>query len=243
MEIQASLFSVWNVFFFLELYGAVRITNPQYRSIRLFLGFCALRSAILFALSGDIQAYWDLGWFTKEIEMVWLALIAGQVVSFVNPRFRLPMRLPAFGIATLSFHYLWAKGWPFRATPLEMQTLQQSCQLLILATVVIGCGLVLQTVNLRLAASVATLAASGLVSAQSFLAGNFHPTAATAIWILGLLLLLTAVTGISRSLGSHEGLAQSESRRPALSEASESMPTDEAYLPEWTTWPCHTRIQ
>lgn len=235
MEIQASLFSIWNVFFFLELYGALRITNPKYRSIRLFLAFCALRSAILFILLDDKQAYWDFGWATKEIEMIWLALIASKVAGWTDERFEKPMRLPAFGIAAFAFHNLWTKGWPFYSEGVQMQIFQKDAQMLILVTVLVGCFLLLRTIDLRLTAAVATLAASGLISAQSFLAGHFLPNVATAVWIAGLGALLIALKGTPRQLDTFPAQESHTPQSQWLSQNLESTPIPESWPSrEWT---------
>jgi hypothetical protein len=239
---ESSVYVIWNVFFFLELLGVKLIVQPEFRTVRFFLAFCALRDVVLFTVGGHTQAYWDIGWTSKQIEMVWLAWIAGHISSLSAGRFEWPMRVPSIGVAALSILNL-----PFWAAPEQMHTYQWHCQIIIIGTVLIGCVLTVERRHLRIAASVAILAASGLVSAATFLAGHYAPTVATLTWIIGLSALLAALKGnpeicgkrLSRFAASVGGQAQ-----PPSEPTSESTPKSESSpLQEWTAWPCHTQVQ
>lgn len=202
MVFSSSVYVLWAVLFVLELAGIKYITQPQFRIIRWLLAFCALRDMLLLAIHSNTQAYWDAGWLTKEVEMIWLALVAGKLLSLASGRFFWPAKVPGIGIALLCLYRMVRQSWPFLATPQQMQNLQWHCQVLILGTLLIGCLLSIERKHLELAGSVAILALSGLVSAVSFGTGNYAPQTATATWAIGLFVLLAAVKGMSGSCGT-----------------------------------------
>lgn len=190
MAFDSITYSLWAVFVVLELAGVRYITNPQLRTIRWFLAFCALRDVLLFAVHRNMQAYWDLGWTSKQVELVWLALIGGHLASLSAGRFERPFRIPAFGVAVLSVFNL-----PYYSTPALMHDYQWHAQIIILGTVLIGCVLSIERRHLEIAAAMAILALSGIVSAVSFLQGNFSPRTASAVWVAGLCILVVAAKG------------------------------------------------
>lgn len=239
MELNSFGYVIWNVFLFLELLGVKRITQPKFRTIRWFLGFCALRDISLFIIDGHRQLYWDVGWASKQIEMIWLAWIAGYIASLDSPKYEWPMRIPALGVAIISLSNL-----PFYATAERMQEYQFHAQLIVIVTVLIACLLTIRRAQFSLAGGVAALAGSGLVSAVMFAAGNSSSMVASLIWIGGLILTLTALKAnpacpcISRPQIPDERIGQ------ASGQSLSSTPEAEAeHWKEWIYAPYHRLIQ
>jgi len=187
MAFDSLTYGIWGISFVLTLAGIKYITQPQFRLIRWMLAFCALRDVVLFIVHRNTQAYWDIGWYSKQIELIWLAFIAGSLASASAGRFERPFRIPAFGVAVLSL-----LNSPYRATGAAMEDYHWHCQIIILATVLIGCLFSIERKNLEIAGSVALLGASGLVSAVSYVTGNYSPRVAASIWAVGLFVLLAA---------------------------------------------------
>lgn len=204
MTIDSSYFAVWTVFTFLEAFGIAYIRNPELKPIRLFLVFCVLRDTILLLVAHSVQAYWDIGWTGKEIELVWLAGIAGSIIQPGRA-----WRLPAFTIAAMCFDAFWRNGWPYWAVNIEdaqyltmhMHEIQRTACGIILGTLLIGAALILKRKQLPLAAAVAILTACDILSAQSYLSGQFAPKVASAVWVVGLGTLLVASKAHPQSLG------------------------------------------
>lgn len=239
MALNSFDYVIWNVFLFLELLGVKRITQPKFRTIRWFLGFCALRDISLFIIDGHRQLYWDVGWASKQIEMVWLAWIAGYVASLNSGKYEWPMRIPALGVTIISLFNL-----PFYATAERMQEYQLHAQLIVIVTVLIACLLTIRHADLQLAAGVAVLAGSGLISAVTFAAGKFSPTVASLIWIAGLLVTLTALKGTSVPSCILESPSQDECKRHSSGQSLVSTPEGEAeHWKEWIHAPYHRLIQ
>lgn len=239
MELNSFGYVIWNVFLFLELLGVKRITQPKFRTIRWFLGFCALRDISLFIIDGHRQLYWDVGWTSKQIEMIWLAWIAGYIASIDSGKYEWPMRIPALGVAVISLLNL-----PFYATAEQMQQYQYHAQLIIILTILVACLLTIRENQIQLAGAVAALAGSGLVSALMFLAGRYSPTVASLIWIAGLLLMLTALKGTSVPFCIPESPAPDECKRHSSGQSLVSTP--EAEAERWREWihaPYHRLIQ
>jgi hypothetical protein len=239
---ESSIYVIWNVFFFLELLGVKYIVQPEFRTVRFFLAFCALRDVLLFTVGGHTQAYWDIGWTAKQIEMVWLAWIAGYISSLSAGKYEWPMRVPSIGVAVMSLMNL-----PFYQTAEQMHTYQWHCQLIIIGTVLIGCLLTIERRHLQIAASVGILAGSGLLSAVTFVTGHYSPLSATLLWIVGLSALLAALKGNPETCGKRLfrcAASVGEQTRLPSEPASDSTPErGSSPLQEWTAWPCHTQVQ
>lgn len=197
MNLDSSSYTIWAVFTFLEAFGIAYIRNPELKPIRLFLVFSVLRHAILLMESHSVQAYWDIGWTCKEIELVWLAGIAGRIIQPGRA-----WRLPAFTVAVVCFDALWRNGWPYWAVnTADLHYLQRTCSIVILGTLLIGAILILERKQLPLAGAVAILVSADMISAQSYLAGSFSPKVASVVWATGLCILAVASKAHPQSLG------------------------------------------
>lgn len=216
MTIDSSYFAIWAIFTFLETFGIVYIKNPELKSIRPFLVFCVLRDTILLLAAHSVQTYWDIGWTCKEIELVWLAWIAGSIIQPGRA-----WRLPAFAIAAMCFDAFWRNGWPYWSeSPLtltaDLHQIQRTSCVIILGTLVIGAALILQKKQLPLVAAVAILTACDMLSAQSYLSGYFAPKVASVVWVGGLGILVAVSKAHPQSL----------ELQPAGFERRESEPLD-----------------
>jgi len=214
MILDSSYYTIWAVFTFLEAFGIAYIRNPELKPIRLFLVFSVLRHAILLVEAHSVQAYWDIGWTTKEIELIWLALIAGSLIQRGRA-----WRLPAFSIAMVCFDALWRMGWPYwTADASNLHQLQRTSCIIILGTLLIGAIFVLERKQLPLAGAVALLAGADMVSAQSYLVGYFAPKVASVVWVVGLCTLVAAAKAHPRFLELRlSGFARRESESPDIS--------------------------
>lgn len=246
MVFQASDYVIWMVFILLETIAFRLASKPEHRSIRAFMGLCLLRDFILLAWSCHLKPYWAICWIGNEVEWVALAGIAGGMMGKTRP-----WRVPAFAIAALCFHYAWTDKWPIYAQPEEIFHLERNCSLIILGTLLVGALFIFERSQLRLAAAIAILTASSAISAQSYLMGNYSPLSATGAWVVGLIVLATAVKANAEPLhnrlcalrASACGTTDNQTGN-RQSEMSEAMPLSGSLrLPELSVLPCRTPIQ
>ncbi len=246
MVFQASDYVIWMVFILLETIAYRLASKPEHRSIRAFMGLCLVRDFILLAWSCHAKPYWAISWIGNELEWVALAGIVGGMIGKTRP-----WRFPAFVIAALCFHYAWTEKWPIYAKPEEMFHLERNCSLIILGTLLVGALFIFGTQQLRLAVALAILTASSAISAQSYLMGNYSPTSATVVWVVGLAALATAVKANAEPLHSrlHALRAAASCTTDNHSDLQQSQMSGATPLsvslcsPELSVLPCRTQIQ
>lgn len=245
MAFEASDYTIWMVFILLETLALRFCSHPELKPIRYFMGLCLIRDFILLAWSCHLKDFWLGYWIGQGIELTALALIAGYMIGPSRA-----WRISGFAIAALSAHYACA-GWPITCKPEEIFHFERNCSLIILATLLIGAVFTFEKKQLPLAGAMAILALADMVSAQSFLLGNYAPRTASAVWIsaLGILVAVArAKPGRQRilvpSIQAHAAstVDNRSSREPQ--QQSEAKLEDEASrLKEWLFSPCHTQVQ
>lgn len=246
MAFEASDYTIWMVFILLETLAFRFCVQPELKPIRYFMGLCLIRDFILLAWSCHLKDFWLGYWIGQAIELTALALIAGYMIGPSRG-----WRISGFAVAALSAHYAYAKHWPVTALPEEIFHFERNCSLIILATLLIGAVFTFGRKQLPLAGAVATLALADMVSAQSFLLGNYSPRTASVVWAVGLGILVAAAKanpGYQRipspSIQARAASTIDNHSSQLLQPPSEATLLDEASrLAEWLTSPCHTQLQ
>lgn len=242
--VYSYVYGLWAVFIFLESFAVSSLRGKGLEPVRWFMIFCIFRDLLLLA-SASTQWYWDVGWVGKEIELIFLAGISGFMVKPGRA-----WRLPAATLTALFALLLVTKGWPFMIIdPADLHVLQRMACVIILGTILIGAFLIPTTKRLLLSAALVFLVGSDIVSAQSYLAGNFSPRLAAAIWVFGLCILAVALKGNVQLLPRRQpespaGLASSSSSQMSLTSEWPSEATPQADYQATLEWLLSTgRVQ
>lgn len=247
MVFEASDYAIWMVFTFLEVL-AIRFSRnkPELQPIRNLMALCLIRDFILLAWSCHLKYFWASYWISQQLELIGLALIAGMLIGKTRP-----WRFPAFTLAVMCVHYAF-QGWPITCLPEEIFHFERNCCLIIFGTLLVGGIFIWSKNQLPIACSVAILALSDMLSAQSFLMGGYSPRMASVVWVLGLLSILVAASRVApepRRNKSGETQAAAASRTDMhspreLARLLVATPTfDASQTQEWLLLPCRTQIQ
>lgn len=246
MIFQASDYVIWMVFILLETLAFRFASKPEHRPFRAFMGLCLIRDFILLTWSCHLKYYWASSWIGLELEWIAMALLAGGMIGKGRP-----WRLPAVTIAAMVLHYAWNNRWPIGAKPEEIFHFERNACIIILSTLLVGAIFTFEKHQLRLAGSMAVLAGSDMLSAQSYLLGNYSPMLASVVWIAGLGILVTGLRAAPdvrhKSVSSVQAAAAStvdtQSCLPPEPPSETRLIGVSSPLQEWTAWPCHTQVQ
>lgn len=245
MVFQASDYVIWMVFILLETLALRFANKPEHRPFRAFMALCLIRDFILLIWSCHLKYYWAICWIGLEIELVAMALLAGALIGKGRS-----WRLPAFTIAALVAHYAFTAKWPIFALPEEIFHFERNCCLIILGTLLVG-AFIVEKAQLPLVVAVAILAVSDMISAQTFLLGNYSPMMASVVWAIGLGTLVAALRAnpehqhkpLSAVQAAAASTTDTRSSQEPESQSETTLLDESEKWKEWLSLPCHTPIQ
>lgn len=183
MDFQASDYLIWLLFTFLEILAIRFIRRSDLKPLRRFMAFCLTRDLILMAGSCCPKYFWDTFWITQMLELVFLALLAGWLISPLKE-----WRFPAFAIAGMCVHYAFS-GWPIFARPEQVFKLELTCCAIVFVSLLIGSRIIYQRQLFPFAVVLGVFVLADTVAAASYLTGNYSPRSASGLWVVGLSIL------------------------------------------------------